>query len=238
MRPSTLRPTFAPWCGGWASRPKPGRGRTWSATPSKSACAVSTSATRRSTASSASCACRSTTARYLERILAAGERVDGSSLFPGLFRHRRQRPLRRAGLPLGVPQSLGRGRAGHRLPLRRPPTATPSPADAGQPAGRGGRAASAPTTGAELQALAELEFYLILDRDDDRFSGKAQRNYHQSAPYLHGRAIADEILRKVERGHRRGQVLPQRGRLHRPASSPTSPSSTAAGSSSTSSSST
>jgi glutamine synthetase len=51
------------------------------------------------------------------------------------------------------------------------------------------------STGATLKALAELEFYLILEREDDRFAGLAQRNYHQAAPYLHGRAIADEILR-------------------------------------------
>ena len=52
-------------------------------------------------------------------------------------------------------------------------------------------------TGFELQALAELEFYLVMDREDERFTGRSQRNYHQSGPYLHGRHIADEILRVV-----------------------------------------
>ncbi|UCF67103.1 MAG: glutamine synthetase [Acidobacteriota bacterium] len=48
-----------------------------------------------------------------------------------------------------------------------------------------------------LMALAELEFYLILDRANDRFSGRAQRSYQQSEPYLHGRAVVDEMLRII-----------------------------------------
>ena len=132
---------------------------------------------------------------YLERILAAGERVDGSSLFPGLF-------------PTGASDLYA-------VPVYKWAFPNPWAADELDVVCRfvdpdGAPAAATPdnllataaerfreTTGADLRALAELEFYLILDRRDDRFSGKAQRSYHQSAPYLHGRAIADDILRKV-----------------------------------------
>ena len=130
---------------------------------------------------------------YLERILAGGERVDGSSLFPGLF-------------PTGQSDLYA-------VPVYRWAFLNPFNTDEldivcrfvdhrGQPC------ASTPDnavftaaerlrrkTGLELEALAELEFYLVLDRQDDRFTGKSQRNYHQSAPYLHGHAVADEILR-------------------------------------------
>ena len=132
---------------------------------------------------------------YLERILAAGERVDGSSLFPGLF-------------PTGASDLYA-------VPVYRWAFANPWAEDELDIVCRfvgpdGAPSADTPdnllataarrfreTTGGELLALAELEFYLILDREDDRFSGKAQRSYHQSAPYLHGRPIADDILRKV-----------------------------------------
>ena len=130
---------------------------------------------------------------YLERILSGGERVDGSSLFPGLF-------------PTGESDLYA-------VPVYRWAFLNPFADDeldivcrfvdqSGQPC------ASTPdnvvvaaaerlrsATGLELDALAELEFYLILERSDDRFTGKSQRNYHQSAPYLHGHAVADEILR-------------------------------------------
>ena len=132
---------------------------------------------------------------YLERTLAAGERVDGSSLFPGLF------PTGASDL-YAVPV--------YRWAFPNPwaadeldvvcrfvgPDGAPSPLTPDNLLARAAESFRS-NTGADLRALAELEFYLILDRDDDRFSGKAQRSYHQSAPYLHGRAIADDILRKV-----------------------------------------
>ena len=133
--------------------------------------------------------------RYLERVLAAGERVDGSSLFPGLFDAGESdlyavpvyrwaflnpwaedevdivcRFADRDGAPCALTPDNVLAATAERLRER---------------------------TGACLQALAELELYLLLERHDDRFTGKAQRNYHQSRPYLHGREIADEILRTV-----------------------------------------
>lgn len=132
---------------------------------------------------------------YLERVLAAGERVDGSSLFPGLFATGASDlyavPVYRWAFP--DPWAADELDVVCRFVG---PDGVPSPLT---PDNLLARAAERfrERTGAELKALAELEFYLILDRTDDRFSGKAQRSYHQSAPYLHGRPIADDILRKV-----------------------------------------
>ena len=131
-------------------------------------------------------------AAYLDRVLAAGERVDGSSLFPGLFESGSSDlyvvPVYRwAFLDPWVPDEL-------HVVCRfadREGAPAPTPDNLLARAAAGLSAAS----GLELTALAELEYYLILARADERFTGRSQRNYHQSAPYLHGRAIADEILR-------------------------------------------
>ena len=130
---------------------------------------------------------------YLERILAGGERVDGSSLFPGLFptgesdlyavpvyRWAFLNPFTEDELDIVCRFVDHRGRPC----LGTPDNVVVTAAE---------RLRS--KTGLELEALAELEFYLVLERSDDRFTGKSQRNYHQSAPYLHGHAVADEILR-------------------------------------------
>ncbi|MCP3960659.1 MAG: glutamine synthetase [bacterium] len=132
--------------------------------------------------------------RYLERVLAAGERVDGSSLFPGLFdagssdlyavpvyRWAFLNPWARDELDVVCRFADRDGE----------PAAVPEGVLSAAAAGLRER------TGAELQALAELEFYLLLEREDDRFSGKTQRSYHQSAPYVHGHEIAGKILRHV-----------------------------------------
>ncbi len=133
--------------------------------------------------------------RFLERVLAGGERVDGSSLFPKLFDTGASDlyvvPVYRwAFLDPWADDEL-------HIVCRfadhqgNPERGTPDNVLAA--AARRIREQS----GAELKALAELEFYLVLDRDTERFPSRSQGNYHQSAPYLHGRAIADEILRIV-----------------------------------------
>ena len=132
---------------------------------------------------------------YLERILAAGERVDGSSLFPGIFptgasdlyavpvyRWAFHNPWAADELDIVCRFANAEGKPSPRTPDNVVAAAAQRFRDA---------------TGAELLALAELEFYLILGREDDRFGGESQRHYHQSSPYLHGRAVADEILRRV-----------------------------------------
>ena len=133
--------------------------------------------------------------RHLERILAAGERVDGSSLFPKLLDPGESDlyvvPVYRwAFLNPWAPDELDivcrfADRDGNPCP-RTPDNIL---------AGAAQRLRTEFHT--ELTALAELELYLILDRPDDRFPGRSQRNYHQTEPYLHGRAIANEFLRLV-----------------------------------------
>jgi glutamine synthetase len=129
---------------------------------------------------------------HLDRTLAAGERVDGSSLFPGLFDASRSDlyvvPVYRWAFPNPWASDeldiVCRFIDGDGNPCRD----TPDTALAGA-------TARVTEAGLQLHALAELEFYLLSERLDDRFSAKAQRNYHQGTPYLHQRAIADEILR-------------------------------------------
>lgn len=131
----------------------------------------------------------------LDRLFAAGERVDGSSLHPGLLATGRSDlyvvPVYRwAFLDPWVPDELH--------VVCRFADASGAPA-AETPDNLLARASAelADCHGLGLQALAELELYLVLDRDDDRFTGRSQRNYQQSAPYLHGRAVADELLRSA-----------------------------------------
>jgi glutamine synthetase len=132
---------------------------------------------------------------YLERILTTGERVDGSSLFPGL--------LETSESDLYV------------LPVYRWAFQNPWAADELEIvcrfADRGGEpAAGTPdnvlaaaaarlqeSCGVGLDALAELEFYVFTQAENERFEGRPQRNYHQSSPYLHSRPIVDEIVRVV-----------------------------------------
>jgi glutamine synthetase len=133
--------------------------------------------------------------QQLERVLAAGERVDGSSLFPGLFDAEKSdlyavpvfrwafpNPWAEDELDIVCRFASADGKAC-------PSTPDTLLAEAVERLRQ--------HSGADLLALAELEFYLILEREDERFSGKSQRNYHQSAPYLHGRPIVDEMLRVV-----------------------------------------
>ncbi|MCB9892145.1 MAG: glutamine synthetase beta-grasp domain-containing protein [Planctomycetes bacterium] len=132
---------------------------------------------------------------YLERILASGERVDGSSLFPRLFETQQSdlyavpvyrwaflNPFAEDELDIVCRFADASGRPCEVTPDNTLATAVER---------------LRRETGFQLRALAELEFYLILDRNHDRFTGVSQRSYHQSAPYLHGRAVADEILRVV-----------------------------------------
>jgi glutamine synthetase len=136
-----------------------------------------------------------TNSAQVDRLLAVGERVDGSSLFPGLFASTESDlyvvPVYRwAFLNPWAEDELDivcrfAGRDGTPCPST-PDNVLAAAADVLRASNQ-----------ASLQALAELEFYLILSRHDERFTGKSQRNYHQAPPYLHGRDIADEILRVV-----------------------------------------
>ncbi len=132
---------------------------------------------------------------YLNRILAAGERVDGSSLFPTIFdsgasdlyvipvyRWAFLNPWADDELDIVCRFADQDGKPCRLTPDNLLANVAESLRE---------------KTGYVLNALAELEFYLILERADDRFTGKAQRNYHQSGPYLHGGKIVDDIVRTV-----------------------------------------
>ncbi|MFA9453413.1 MAG: glutamine synthetase beta-grasp domain-containing protein, partial [Candidatus Aminicenantaceae bacterium] len=130
-----------------------------------------------------------------ERILAEGERVDGSSLFTGM-----------------VDASLSDV---YVVPEYR--TAFLNPFDQGSldficryVNQDGERAPFAPdnilaqahslfkeNTGMELHALGELEFYLISDKGPYLFPREAQKGYHESSPFLQNGKILTEIVRHI-----------------------------------------
>ncbi|MGD8539405.1 MAG: glutamine synthetase beta-grasp domain-containing protein [Candidatus Aminicenantes bacterium] len=53
------------------------------------------------------------------------------------------------------------------------------------------------TTGLELHALGELEFYLIFDKEPNIFRLEKQQGYHESAPFIKGGLILDEIVHYI-----------------------------------------
>jgi len=128
-----------------------------------------------------------------ERILADGERVDGSSLFKGaveaessdlyvvpIYKTAFLNPFDERSLDLTcrylnrdgqlVPFALDTivARASQLLRER---------------------------TGTELHALGELEFFLLSDPYTNIYPSPRQRNYHASAPFLKTGAIVDEMVR-------------------------------------------
>lgn len=130
-----------------------------------------------------------------ERILASGERVDGSSLFPGL--------VDAASSDLYV------------VPSYR--TAFLSPFDAASLnficrfLDRDGSPASftpdnilalahdrfTKLTGLELHALGELEFFLIREGGPENFSAHRQIGYHASSPFFKGGDVVNEMVRHL-----------------------------------------
>ncbi len=130
-----------------------------------------------------------------DRILAEGERVDGSSLFKGM-----------------VDTSLSDV---YVVPEYR--TAFLNPFDQGSldficryVKQDGERAPFAPdnilakahrifkkNTGMELHALGELEFYLISEQGEYLYPREPQMGYHESSPFLKNRDILTEIVRHI-----------------------------------------
>jgi glutamine synthetase len=132
---------------------------------------------------------------YLERLLTAGERVDGSSLYPKLFSTNESdlyvvpvyrwaflNPWAEDELDIVCRFADRDGKPCADTPDNLLETAAARFRD---------------RAGAELRALSELEFYLFTRPDRAMFTSRVQRNYHQAGPYLHSRPIADEILRVV-----------------------------------------
>jgi glutamine synthetase len=130
-----------------------------------------------------------------ERILANGERVDGSSLFKGLVE------TTLSDLYV-VPQYK---------------TAFLNPFDKGSLdficryfTKEGDLASFAPdsilnkayhlfkkNTGYELYCLGELEFFLISEKQDGLYQQESWNNYHESSPFVKSGAILTEILRYI-----------------------------------------
>jgi glutamine synthetase len=134
-------------------------------------------------------------ADYLERLLTAGERVDGSSLYPKLFTTNESDlyviPVYRwAFLNPWAPDELD-------IVCRFAGSDGAPCADTPDNLLEVAAARFRDRAGAELRALAELEFYLFSRPEGARFTSRVQRNYHQASPYLHSRPVADEILRVV-----------------------------------------
>ena len=130
-----------------------------------------------------------------ERILAAGERVDGSSLFKGL--------VDASSSDLYVVPSYA--------------TAFLSPFDPQSLdficrfLDRDGNLASFTPdnvlaiahrrfydrTGLELHALGELEFFLIREGGPENYSGQRQMGYHASSPFFKGGDVVNEMVRHL-----------------------------------------
>ena len=135
--------------------------------------------------------------RAAEVILAEGERVDGSSLFKGMvdmgssdlyvvpvYRTAFLNPFDPGSLDL-VCRYFGRD--GEPAPF------TPDNVLA--------RAAELfrKTSGLDLNALGELEFYLLSDPGPAAYPTPKQRGYHGSAPYFRSGPILNEIIREISR---------------------------------------
>ncbi len=131
---------------------------------------------------------------YLERILSEGERIDGSNPYKGIISggnsdlyivpiyhlafqdpfnfdalHIFCRTLGSEGKPLEMIPDNVIAKAHKRLKDK---------------------------TGISMNALAELEFFLIYD-PEDRFPVESQRGYHESMPFVKGSPVVDDILNIV-----------------------------------------
>lgn len=133
----------------------------------------------------------------LETVLAEGERVDGSSLFKGMV------DMALSDLYI-VPQ--------YRTAFFNPfdegsldficryltKDGTPAPFASDNILARAA-AIFRQTTGLELNALGELEFFLLTSPPDRSFPVEAHRGYHGSAPFIKSGPILHEMVRHIAR---------------------------------------
>ncbi|HWR36580.1 MAG TPA: glutamine synthetase family protein [Clostridia bacterium] len=130
-----------------------------------------------------------------ERILADGERVDGSSLFKGmvqtalsdlyvvpLYKTAFLNPFDEGSLDLTCRYLT---RDGQMAPFA-PDTILHNASQL-----------FTQRTGAELHALGELEFFLLSDTPSHLFPADKQRGYHASAPFVKSGAIVNEMMRYI-----------------------------------------
>jgi len=130
-----------------------------------------------------------------ERILAEGERVDGSSLFTGMvdaalsdvyvvpeYRTAFLNPFEHGSLDF-ICRYVNQD--GERAPF--------APDNILAAAHR----LFQDSTGMELHALGELEFYLLSEKEPYLFPREAQRGYHESSPFVKSGEILTEIVRYI-----------------------------------------
>ena len=130
-----------------------------------------------------------------ERILADGERVDGSSLFRGMvdtavsdlyvipiYKSAFLNPFQEGSLDFTCRY------------LTRDGVLAPFALDTIL---HNASALFRKTTGMEFYALGELEFFLLSDPSNRIFVSKKQRGYHASAPFLKSGPILDEMVRYI-----------------------------------------
>jgi glutamine synthetase len=133
-------------------------------------------------------------ARHLREILIAGERADGSSLFPGM------------GIPVGSSDIILRPRLSTAFidPFATEPTLVVL---AAHHARDGCPLPQSPDTlvhiaaervrretGVELSALGEIEFFLGKRPEEHDVAAAADRGYHASAPFVFGQALRRQAL--------------------------------------------
>jgi glutamine synthetase len=130
-----------------------------------------------------------------ERVLADGERVDGSSLFKGmvdasvsdlyvvpLYKSAFLNPFEQGSLDLVCRYLTAEG--------ERAPFALDNILYNAAKLFR-------ESTGYEFHAMGELEFFLIGDQTGNIFPGDPQRGYHASAPFVKSGKVLDEMVRAI-----------------------------------------
>lgn len=134
-------------------------------------------------------------ARRAERVLAEGERVDGSSLFRGVvdvscsdlyvvpvYASAFLNPFDARSLDFTC-----------RFLNRAGELAEFAPDSVLQKAAR----LLTDSTGLELNAMGELEFFVLRDCPTPLYSAPRQRGYHEASPYVKSGAMLDEIVRHL-----------------------------------------
>jgi len=130
-----------------------------------------------------------------DRILANGERVDGSSLFKGLveatlsdlyvvpkYKTAFLNPFDRGSLDFVCRYFTKEGEMA--------PFAPDSILNKAHQLFK-------KSTGYDLYCLGELEFFLISEKQDGLYQQKSRNNYHESSPFVKSGAILTEILRYI-----------------------------------------
>jgi glutamine synthetase len=135
--------------------------------------------------------------KHLDRILHEGERVDGSSLFSHIDPGRSDLyvvPRYRTAFLSPFSSEPGLCLMCSYFSPDGTPLAT-SPGNLALNAARKLKEA----TGLDMQALSELEFYVVFQADQELYPGASQRNYHESAPFVKWTHLREDVLVELAR---------------------------------------